>query len=88
MSKVQPSLTMLGREKRVFSLDHSLHVSLFQVLADSVWGERTLLGAKSRDGRDMNTSGRGNKVSSLTCIKEVKNPVFLSRREGFHDDGG
>ncbi|EGO20618.1 hypothetical protein SERLADRAFT_399681, partial [Serpula lacrymans var. lacrymans S7.9] len=49
---------------------------------------KMFLGTKSRDGRDMDTSGRGNGVSSLTCIKEVKNLVLLSRRKGFHDDDG
>ena len=32
-------LAMLGREKGVFSLDHSLHARLFQVLMNCVWGE-------------------------------------------------
>ena len=32
-------LVMLGREKGVFSLDHSLHARLFQVLMNCVWGE-------------------------------------------------
>ncbi|EGO02479.1 hypothetical protein SERLA73DRAFT_130853, partial [Serpula lacrymans var. lacrymans S7.3] len=51
-------------------------------------GAQNTLGAKSRDGRNIDTSGRGNGVSSLACIKEVKNLVLLSRREGFHDDDG
>ncbi|KIK19093.1 hypothetical protein PISMIDRAFT_629796, partial [Pisolithus microcarpus 441] len=43
-------------EDRSFLLYHSLHTSLFQVLADSIWVEGLagmLLGTKSRDGRIM-----------------------------------
>ncbi|KAI6140091.1 hypothetical protein EDD17DRAFT_1499881 [Pisolithus thermaeus] len=52
IGKVQPCLAMLGREDRSFSLYHSLHTSLLQVLANSIWAG-TLLGMKSRDGRAM-----------------------------------
>ena len=31
---------MLGREKRVFGLDYSLHLSFFKMEVNCVWGER------------------------------------------------
>jgi len=43
---------------------------------------RTLFGAKSRDGRGMNTSGRGNRVSRTAYIKHSEDSVFLSKKEG------
>ena len=42
IGKVQMCLMMLGREKGMFSLDHSLHARLFQVLR-TVFGERDWL---------------------------------------------
>jgi hypothetical protein len=49
---------------------------------------RTLLGMKPSDGRDINTSGRGNRVSWVASIKLCENSVLLSRREGFYNSGG
>jgi len=37
---------------------------------------RTLFGAESRDGRSMNTSGRG-KSKQMACIKHSKDSVLL-----------
>ncbi|KIK92398.1 hypothetical protein PAXRUDRAFT_147436, partial [Paxillus rubicundulus Ve08.2h10] len=63
-------------------LDHSLHTSFFQVLADSIWVERLfrmLFGTKSRDGRDMETGGRSNLVSRMARIKHDENGILLGR---------
>ncbi|KIK76835.1 hypothetical protein PAXRUDRAFT_168635, partial [Paxillus rubicundulus Ve08.2h10] len=59
-------------------------------LADSIWVERlfrTLFGTKSRHGRDMETSGRGNEVSRVARIKHGEDGILLGRREEFHDGG-
>ena len=40
------------------------------------------LGAKSRDGRGINTSGRGNSMSRTAYIKHNEDSVLLSKREG------
>ncbi|KIJ18386.1 hypothetical protein PAXINDRAFT_71287, partial [Paxillus involutus ATCC 200175] len=74
-----PCLAMSCREYRAFSLNHSLHTSLSQVLADSIWVEGLimLLGTKSRDGRNIETSGRCNSMSSMTRIKHGEDVVFL-----------
>ncbi|KIK81328.1 hypothetical protein PAXRUDRAFT_156349, partial [Paxillus rubicundulus Ve08.2h10] len=77
-----PYLAMLSRKYRALLLDHSLHTSFFQVLADSIWVERPfrmLSGTKSRDGRDMETSGRGNGVSRMARIKHGENGILLGR---------
>ena len=47
-----------------------------------------LFGAKSKHGRGMDISDRGNGVSRMACIKHSEDSVFLSKREGSHDDGG
>ena len=125
IGKVQLCLAMPSRVYRAFSLDHSLHTGLFQVLADSVWVERlvddigegfghldsifcfgsrdevdgmanigrgklgwmtssgflklrALLGTKSRDGRNMETSGRGNGMSRMARIKHGEDGILLS----------
>ncbi|KIJ10869.1 hypothetical protein PAXINDRAFT_85401, partial [Paxillus involutus ATCC 200175] len=69
-------LAMPCREYRAFSLNHSLHTGLFQVLADSIW-VRMLLGTKSRDGRNIETSGRCNSMTSMTRIKHAEDVVLL-----------
>jgi len=43
---------------------------------------RTLFGAKYRDGRGMNTRGRGNRVSRTAYIKHNEDSVLISKREG------
>jgi hypothetical protein len=57
-------------------------------IADSGWGKlswtttrglvelRTLFGAKSGDGRGINTSGRGNRVSRVASIKHGEDSVL------------
>ena len=45
---------------------------------------RMLLGAKSGYSGHMQTSGRSNRVSRLSCIKHRENGVSLSRRNGSH----
>jgi hypothetical protein len=47
---------------------------------------RMLFGAKSRDGRGMDTSNRCNGVSRVASIKHRKNGVLLSLRQRVHDD--
>ena len=50
---------------------------------------RTLFGAKSKDGRGMNTSGRGNRVSKTAYIKHSKDSVLSNSRErGSYNNGG
>ena len=50
---------------------------------------RTPFGAKSRDGRGMNTSGRGNRVSRTAYIKHSEDSVLSNSKEGgSHNNGG
>ena len=39
MGKIETRLAMLGREQRVFLLDHSLHPSLSEMKANCAWGK-------------------------------------------------
>ncbi|KIK80398.1 hypothetical protein PAXRUDRAFT_158823, partial [Paxillus rubicundulus Ve08.2h10] len=75
-----PCLATLCREYRLFLLDHSLHTSLFQVGKSVICGFlqfRMLLGTKSRDGRNIETSGRHNSMSNITRIKHGEDGVLL-----------
>ena len=49
---------------------------------------RTLFRVEFGDGRDVNTSDRGNRVSEMASIKHGETAVLLCKREGSHDDGG
>ena len=49
---------------------------------------RTLFGAESGDGRGVNTSDRGNRVSGMASIKHGEDAVLLCKRKSSHDDGG
>ena len=50
---------------------------------------KTLFGAKSKDGRGMNTSGRGNRVSRTAYIKHNEDTVLSNSREkGSYNNGG
>ena len=50
---------------------------------------RTLFGAKSRDGKGMNTSGRGNRVSRAAYIKHSEDSVLSNSKErGSYNNGG
>ncbi|KIK92101.1 hypothetical protein PAXRUDRAFT_148045 [Paxillus rubicundulus Ve08.2h10] len=73
-------VVMPCREYRAFSLNHSLHTSLFQVLADSVW-VRMFLDTKSRDGRNIETSGRCQ--STVNSGARIPTPEFW--KPGDHD---
>ncbi|KIK94043.1 hypothetical protein PAXRUDRAFT_143745, partial [Paxillus rubicundulus Ve08.2h10] len=73
-------LVMLSRKYRALLLGHSLHTSFFQVLVDSIWVERLVddIG-EGFDGRDMETSVRGNGVTRMTRMKHGKNGILLGR---------
>ena len=49
---------------------------------------RTLFRVESGDGRGVNTSDRGNRVSGMASIKHEEDAVLLCKREGSYDDGG
>ena len=49
---------------------------------------RMLFGVKVVYGEDMNMSGRGNGVSRLTYIKQVKNVGLLSKNKRSHNGRG
>ncbi|KIK77661.1 hypothetical protein PAXRUDRAFT_166104, partial [Paxillus rubicundulus Ve08.2h10] len=81
-------LAMPCTEYKVFSLNHSLHTSFFQVLVDSIWVEgliddigetfgQTPLGTNSRDGGNIETSGRCNSMTSMTRIRHGEDGVLL-----------
>ncbi|KIK77494.1 hypothetical protein PAXRUDRAFT_166677, partial [Paxillus rubicundulus Ve08.2h10] len=75
-------LVMLSRKYRALSLNYNFHTSFFQVLVNSIWVERLfrmLFGTKSRDGRDMETSCRGNGVSRMARIKHGEDGILLDR---------
>ncbi|KIJ13927.1 hypothetical protein PAXINDRAFT_80119, partial [Paxillus involutus ATCC 200175] len=69
-------LAMPCREYRAFLLNHSLHTSFVQVLADSIW-VRMLLGMKYRDCGNIETSGLGYSMSRTTKIKPGEDSVLL-----------
>ena len=47
---------------------------------------RTLFRAKSKDGKGINTSDRGNVVSRTAYIKHSKDNVLLSESKGSQND--
>ena len=49
---------------------------------------RMLFGMKPGDGSNTNTSGGGNRVNRMTCIKLGEDDVLLSSRERSHDSDG
>ena len=49
---------------------------------------KTLFGAKSGDGRSMETSRSLNRANRMPSIKHGKDSALLSEKEGSHDDGG
>ena len=50
---------------------------------------RTPFGAKSRDGKGMNTSDRGNRVSRTAYIKHSEDSVLSNSKErGSYNNGG
>ncbi|KIK78396.1 hypothetical protein PAXRUDRAFT_164138, partial [Paxillus rubicundulus Ve08.2h10] len=71
-------LAMLCREHRTFSLNHSLHTSIFQVLVDIIWVEGLIDDIyESFDGRNIETIHRCNSMSSRTGIKHGEDGVLL-----------
>ncbi|KIK73487.1 hypothetical protein PAXRUDRAFT_178314, partial [Paxillus rubicundulus Ve08.2h10] len=73
-----PCLAMLSRKYRALLLDHSPHTSFSKVLADNIWisGVLNTLWNEVQDGRDMETSGRGNGVSRM---KHGEDDILLGR---------
>ena len=49
---------------------------------------KTLFEVEFGDGRGVNTSDRGNRVSEIASINYGEDAVLLYKREGSHDDGG
>ena len=49
---------------------------------------RTLFGAESKDGRGVNISDKGNRVSGMASIKYEEDAVLLCKRVCSHDDNG
>src|SRR5882757_10155780 len=63
--------------------------TLFSLCLMQAVKTKTLFEAKSRDGKGMNTSGRGNRVSRTAYIKHSKGSVLSNSKErGSHNNGG
>ena len=49
---------------------------------------KTLFEVESGDGRGVNTSDRGNRVSKMASIKHKEDAVLLCKREGSYNNDG